>query len=440
MSSSGVGRGRGWLNLSKNPNPAAEPPRPGSIPSPTSVNPNSPSLIDESHFADKSNEFIDLINIVKQLNINDDGIKFNQKKKYIVESWKDCCQTGEEVERCFDILHQACLSDGDLASKLVYMISARSFITQEIHDQNIRFMFLRKLQSNFEGIYRIAVKFYKKTNPTAFRNSVQMLGEFYNKARLASGRQLTFMAIAVVTYLEMLLESAQPPDLKLFTTQLYLNGASIKTECPDKSIEILNNVRLLLASDKLLTRECKLWLMLALDIASSRFALLSSEIYKFYQEQLGETAMASFQGVHGALSVQTTHSSGTLDSYQSNVNVLQVTSPLEPANSVSPSNNVQPDSNNTFSSSGFASDTSSHSSSISRDSNSQSAKHGRPILGSGVRFNKNKSNDESNWRDRDQSAGWNNRQKVLGGKGEGRKNIKPGKGWEHDDRFETDYS
>ncbi|XP_018579984.1 uncharacterized protein LOC108917725 [Anoplophora glabripennis] len=438
MSSSGVGRGRGWLNLSKSQNVTVVPPRPGS--SPTSINPLSPNLalIDDAQFADKSNEFTDLISIVKQLNLNDDGIKFNQKKKHILESWKESCQTSEDVERCFDAIHQACLSDADLGSKLVYMISARSFISQEIHDQNIRLMFLRKLQNNFEGC-----KLLQKTNPVAFRNSVQMLGEFYHKARLANGQQLTFMATPFMTYLEMLLESTQSLDLKLFTAQLYLNGASIKNESPDKIIEILNKVRLLLASEKQLTRECKLWLLLALDIANSKFAILPAEVYTFYHDQLGEAAMVTFQGVHGTLSVQTTHTSATLDSFQSSVNVLQLSTPLDTANNqVSPSSNTQPDLNSTsFGSSGFASD-SSHSSTANRDTNSHGGKHGRPILGSGARFNKNRSNDESNsnWRERDQSGGWGGRQKTQGGRGDSRKNTKAGKGWEHDDRFENDYS
>lgn len=63
-------------------------------------------------------------------------------------------------------------------------------------------------------------KLLQKTNPVAFRNSVLMLGEFYHKARLANGQQLTFMATPFTTYLEMLLESAQLQDLKLFTAQV----------------------------------------------------------------------------------------------------------------------------------------------------------------------------------------------------------------------------
>lgn len=47
-----------------------------------------------------------------------------------------------------------------------------------------------------------------------------MLGEFYNKARLADGQQFLFMAPALMTYLEMLLESASVADFKLLTIQV----------------------------------------------------------------------------------------------------------------------------------------------------------------------------------------------------------------------------
>ncbi|KAJ8927017.1 hypothetical protein NQ314_020580 [Rhamnusium bicolor] len=151
MSSSGVGRGRGWLNLNKNQNVSSVPPRPGSIPSPTTINPLSPKLTitDDTQFTDATNDFTDLISNIKQLNMNDDGIKFNQKLKYVLEIWNEKCQTTEDVEQSFDMLYQECLSDGDLASKLVIMIASRSFISQEVHDQNIRLMFFTEIAKQF---------------------------------------------------------------------------------------------------------------------------------------------------------------------------------------------------------------------------------------------------------------------------------------------------
>lgn len=67
---------------------------------------------------------------------------------------------------------------------------------------------------------------------------------------------------------------------------------------------------------------------------------------------------------------------------------------------------------------------------------------GRPILGAGARFNKYKGNDDVNWREpnKDSNAGtWNNKKGWSDNK-RGQNTPKSNKGWEHDDRFETDYS
>lgn len=74
-----------------------------------------------------------------------------------------------------------------------------------------------------------------------------------------------------------------------------MNGASLKTECPEKISDLLNNVRNKLISDKISNKECRLWLLLALDVANNRFGLLPSEIHQFYLNQLGDSALASFQ-------------------------------------------------------------------------------------------------------------------------------------------------
>lgn len=213
--SSGVGRGRGWLNLKMQ-----------GTKSPGGETQNSPPIINDSHspnlhspdnrkFEDASDDFSSLINKIKQLNLQDDGIKFNQKIKYIVEGWTQDCLNGADVETSFNLIHKECLTDTDLAIKLVHLIASRTFLSQEIHQQNIRMMFLRKLQSTFEGSTQL-----QSSNPHMFRNSVQLMGEFFNKARLATGQQFLFMASPLLSYLDMLLDSPEPADLKLFAIQV----------------------------------------------------------------------------------------------------------------------------------------------------------------------------------------------------------------------------
>lgn len=97
--SKGVGRGRGWLNLKQsqnNPNTAAV----GNLASPplSVVNQTNVNTNEENKFIATPEDGCDLVNKIKQLNVNDDGILFNQKIKYILENWKNDCRSGEEVE------------------------------------------------------------------------------------------------------------------------------------------------------------------------------------------------------------------------------------------------------------------------------------------------------------------------------------------------------
>lgn len=77
--------------------------------------------------------------------------------------------------------------------------------------------------------------------------------------------------------------------------QLYLNGTAIKAEFPQKINDILIQVRYLLINNSSLTTPCKIWLLLAIDAANNRFGILPTELNSFYQQQLGDKAMATLQ-------------------------------------------------------------------------------------------------------------------------------------------------
>lgn len=66
----------------------------------------------------------------------------------------------------------------------------------------------------------LACSALRKTNRILFRNSVCLLGEYYNKARLPDGNQFTIILRPFISYLEMLLEDADILDLQVFTSQV----------------------------------------------------------------------------------------------------------------------------------------------------------------------------------------------------------------------------
>lgn len=187
------------------------------------------------------------------------------------------------------------------------------------------------------------------------------------------------------------------------------------------STEFLTIVRRQLLSDHL-TKESRLWLLLALDLFNHQFGQLPVELKKFYQEQLGELPLTPYQNPYVALSVETTHSSKTLDNYQSQVNVLQVST-----------TQLEHDLNQV-------------------DLSDHKPTGRRPILGAGARFKNNakpqtdelhqhKTNQEffsnknrNNENAMKPKARHSHNKSGGGGFGQSRN------GWEHDDRFETDYS
>lgn len=68
----------------------------------------------------------------------------------------------------------------------------------------------------------------QQDNAAAFRRSVRILGEFYNKARLCDGSPLQVLVHPLVEYLEMLLKVAELEDLELFTAQVFTFIINIK--------------------------------------------------------------------------------------------------------------------------------------------------------------------------------------------------------------------
>ncbi|KAJ3649829.1 hypothetical protein Zmor_021549 [Zophobas morio] len=410
MSSCGVGRGRGWLNLSK----SAEPPKPMGLSKPPMNTPSpAPQL---------SSEYDELVDRIKELSTNDDGIMFNKKMKYIQSYWTQDCTRQKEVEDSFENLYKACLHDNELAVKLVRLMSARSFISQKIHECDLRQQFLQHLQRDFDNSNQL-----QTTNPVFFRNCVQMIGDFYYKARLSNGEPYVFLAVPFVACLELLLNSKTLPDLMLLTSQLFLNGSTLKTLLPEEMAKLGITIRTALVVETQLSKDVKLWLLLALDLFSARFGVLPAEIYKYYESQLGSVAMINFQRPHDALSIQTIHTSKILDSYQSNVNVLQIsTSPTEPPqNDIQATHYSNPAEYNGVQQKSFVKDT----------SQKNKEKTGRPILGVGARFVKSKANEDN--------GSWNSKQNSSAGRTHSKKHppsVKSNKGWEHDDRFENDYN
>lgn len=97
MAASGVGRGRGWLNINKSPIPEQ---RPG-IRNVTATHSAHNAVGRSIHFADASQleveRLSELFAQINTLDESDDGILFNQKLKNIIQTWHEVCTSEADV-------------------------------------------------------------------------------------------------------------------------------------------------------------------------------------------------------------------------------------------------------------------------------------------------------------------------------------------------------
>lgn len=227
--------------------------------------------------------------LIRQINMfhEDDGIRFNKKLKAVMEVWKESCKTKADVEESVSCVYQQCLINDSIVSKVVTMFTAYSFASQMICDTKLRNKFISLMQSHYETRETLRLQ-----NVNSFRRSVKVLGGFFNKARFMYGTRLHILAEPLMDYLELLLKYAEPEDLELFTNQLYINGATLKAALPERFKIILTRVRNLLITKSDATVQCKTWLLLAVEASNYCFGVLPSDLHKFYQDKLGDEAMA----------------------------------------------------------------------------------------------------------------------------------------------------
>lgn len=95
MAGSGVGRGRGWLNLVRNSLDNSDV-RPGGTPATPVQTSNMTNNVPET-IQPNSAQYSKLITQISALDENDDGILLNQKLRFIIETWHDVCENEADV-------------------------------------------------------------------------------------------------------------------------------------------------------------------------------------------------------------------------------------------------------------------------------------------------------------------------------------------------------
>lgn len=300
MATRGMRRGRGWPNLNNRAVVGSvRKPGVGHNTSPTTSlvgmvsKPGLPSDFDFPTYSNSSTcprRYARVVSAIDRLNNDDDVVQMNQKLKIINAYWKLDCQTKNQVEDSFNYIYERCLADEDFSMKVMTMVASTTNSKLEVSGQKIRSLVMRHIQDSYENS-----KDLRTSNPSGFRSAVRILGEFFHKARLSTGEQISFLVSPLVCYLKLLLENPEPADTELFASQLFLNGPKIQTESPQQLDDILDIARRSIMCNAQLPEKSRLYLLLAIDLVHNKFESLPREIYECYEDEMGREAMEKFR-------------------------------------------------------------------------------------------------------------------------------------------------
>lgn len=116
------------------------------------------------------------------------------------------------------MFNERSLQSKDFAINLVSVMTSRQMEKFQINGNRIRYSMLAILQKNFQSkldnnvlrnskfhtkchVIFTGVEQYKRSDVQTFYNSVYLLGEFYNKAKLANGTPINIMGTSLLDLL-----------------------------------------------------------------------------------------------------------------------------------------------------------------------------------------------------------------------------------------------
>ncbi|XP_053665854.1 uncharacterized protein LOC128714997 [Anopheles marshallii] len=174
----------------------------------------------------------------------------------------------------FLVLNEEALSNGKFAIQLAIVFASRQLADASLYETKIRNAMIATLQQNFLAIERL-----KQEDVHRFYNSVTLLGEYYNRKRVAFGKRIHILGQSLLLLLTSELEQEinksyrQPATYrldsefaKLVLTQITLNGEDAKVEHRKEINDLLYTMRKALIVIPNLCARAKSFLLMALDL------------------------------------------------------------------------------------------------------------------------------------------------------------------------------
>uniref|UniRef100_A0A182QRF6 MIF4G domain-containing protein n=1 Tax=Anopheles farauti TaxID=69004 RepID=A0A182QRF6_9DIPT len=203
-------------------------------------------------------------------------IELTYHLRKFAELFRRLITTDQLINDLFVYLNEAALADDKFAIQLATVFASRQLGEVKINETKIRNAMIGMLQQNFLGIERL-----KQENAQRFYNSVTLLGEYYNRKKVAFGNRINILGQSLLLLLtsELELEISKccqqragtthrldPEFAKLLLAQITLNGAVAKEEHRKEVNDLLYTIRKALIVIPGLCARAKSFLLMALDM------------------------------------------------------------------------------------------------------------------------------------------------------------------------------
>ncbi|XP_055374139.1 GATA zinc finger domain-containing protein 14 [Condylostylus longicornis] len=238
----------------------------------------------------------EIINMIKNLDLQDDGICMNHKIKAIELDFCNIVKDEQMLSDSMDYINQKVLEDCDAALKFAMLFSSRNFDSLAMHDTKVRCKMLNILQKNFSN-----AEMYRKENKNMLYNSVTLLGEYYNRVRLADGSPIDILGESLLQLLTQEIEFGNTgstenlkfPNMdfklsKLILSQVTLNGSILRSNHKNELNTLLFYVRKNLIEQPNLNASVKALLLMTLDLYYNNFTSLTPALEEMYTKYLLE--------------------------------------------------------------------------------------------------------------------------------------------------------
>ncbi|XP_053965464.1 GATA zinc finger domain-containing protein 14-like [Anastrepha ludens] len=225
-----------------------------------------------------------LIEMIRGLDLQDDGIRMNHKMKAIRSDFCALVHDENMLCECMDYINGKALGDGEMALKFAMLFSSHNFDQLAMKDIKIRSAMLKVLETNY-----LNADTYRVHDKERLYNSITLLGEYYNRVRLADQSPITILGESLLSLLIREVSALEPIDVrlaKLILSQITLNGDIIRVKHKNELTQLLYHIRRNLIEQPTLSATVKALLLMTLDLYYSNFTNLGAQLEQMYTKYL----------------------------------------------------------------------------------------------------------------------------------------------------------